>query len=588
VRALLLTAFLLWPGRLAAWGEPPTMVLLAVPAEDFSQWQALAGALGSTPELKLTLALTPGMLTAQVRDILAQPLRTGRLELAMRIPGDPILSLVMDESKAEGLHDVLARLALAREKFHAVLSTAPAGFVPGGGAAAEDLVPAFQAMGLAWVAVGTGQASAQAQGSSHWLPFAALRSAGNPPTLDEFNAAGRPDPLLGAQPSRIVLDEASGLIPRGSLLALIKELADKHSSWRWQTASERLAENTAAAPAGSRDWPGWSPELGPSTPAWKAYQDTAAALRRYQNSGTADLKALENATEALYAAQAGRDYRILSGTMAGDASAADRELRRHLMDVYRRLKLTVPGVFYASFAGNPASTGTAAADEEVSTDLRIEQGPDWLSFQNPLGSLSRAPAAAEPPSPKGSPSPLPGAEKGVSAEPWRILGLRLDWDAASVAFTFRMAAIDVSSATAYSPLGRLVLDAYVDINHVPGAGSSALLEGRGAFAANRDCWEYALSLGPSGGALLRAIPESGPAVLASVPVSVDAARKTIRAVIPRHLLRGNPLRWGYILATFAAKSAAAVRPGGPLGLLAPLEQQQALSSGARLSAVRLP
>lgn|GEM_PF-2014438 len=578
MRALLLTAFLLWPGRLAAWGEPPTMVLLAVPAEDFSQWQALAGALGSTPELKLTLALTPGMLTAQVRDILAQPLRTGRLELAMRIPGDPILSPLTGESKAESLHDVLARLALAREKFRAVLNSAPAGFVPGGGTAAKDLAPAFQAMGLSWVAVGAGS---QAQGSSRWLPFAALRSESKPPTAADLDAAGRPEPSLPAQPSRIVLDEASGLVPRGSMVPLLKDLAAKRSSWRWQTASESVAENTEAGPDGGQDWPGWGPESGPVTPAaaaaWKAYQDTAAALRRYQNSGTADLKALESATEALYAAQANRYYRILSGTMAGDSAAADRELRRHLMDVYRRLKLTVPGGFYASFAGAQASTGTAAADEEVSTDLRIEQGAGWISFQNPSGSLGRAP------------------DKGISAEPWHILGLRLDWDAASVAFTFHMAAIDVSSVTASSALGRLVLDAYVDINHVPGAGSAALLEGRGAFAANRDCWEYALGLGPSGGVLLRAIPESGPAVLASVPVSVDAARRTIRAVVPRSLLRGNPLRWGYILAAFAAKSPApqeegpaAVRPGGPLGLLAPLEQQQALALGARLSAVRLP
>ena len=76
---------------------------------------------------------------------------------------------------------------------------------------------------------------------------------------------------------------------------------------------------------------------------------------------------------------------------------------------------------------------------------------------------------------------------------------------------------------------------------------------------------------------------------------MDAARKTIRAVVPRTLLRGNPLRWGYIAAAFAAKTPArteegpaGVSAGGPLGLLAPLEQQQALATGARLSAVRLP
>ncbi|MCX5795585.1 MAG: hypothetical protein NTY77_08845 [Elusimicrobia bacterium] len=579
MRALLLAACLLWPGRLAAWDEQASVVLLAVPAEDFSQWQALAKALGSAPEPKLTLALTPGMLTAEVREALAPALSTGRLELAMRIPGDPLLALVAGGPAASDLRHVLDPLAVAREKFRAVLSTAPAGFVPAGGAAAQGLASAFQAMGISWVGVGDAQARAEA--GAPWLPFTAPRSEEKPPAAAELEAAGQSDPLLPAQPALIVLDEASGLVPRGAMVSSLKEFVDKHPNWRWQTASEYLAENPAVEPAHSQDWPGWGPDPRPATPAaeaaWKAYQDTAAALRRYQNSGTADIKALENAADALYAAQANRYYRILSGTMAGNAAAADRDLRRHLMNVYRRLKVTVPGRLYASFASPQASTGTAAAGEEVSTDLRTEQGPGWLSFQNPFGSLSRGP------------------EKGVSAEPWHILGLRLDWDAASVAFTFHMAAIDVSTRTPSAALGRLVLDAYMDINHVPGAGSPALLEGRGSFAANRDCWEYALSLGPSGGVLLRAIPEGAPAVLAQIPVSADLSRMTIRAVVPRSLLRGNPLRWGYILAAFAAKSAAlreegpaAVRPGGPLGLLAPLEEQQALAAGARLNAVRLP
>jgi hypothetical protein len=264
------------------------------------------------------------------------------------------------------------------------------------------------------------------------------------------------------------------------------------------------------------------------------------------------------------------------------------------MDVYRRLKQTVPGSFYADFMGAQASTGTAAAGEDVSTDVHTEQGSDWLSFQNPFGSVGRS----------------PGAEKGGPTEPWHILSLRLDWDAASVAFTFRMAALDVSSAThtvSEAPAGRLVLDVYVDINHVPGAGSSALLEGRNAFAASRDSWEYALSLGPSGGVLLRAIPGSSPAVLSVVPMSVDQARRTVRAAVPRSLLRGNPLRWGFIAAAFAAARMGApppeggrsplpqgtdgpdaVLPGGPLGLLAPLEQQQALAPGGRLAALHLP
>ncbi|MBI5240284.1 MAG: hypothetical protein HY926_07405 [Elusimicrobia bacterium] len=594
MRALLLAALLLVPARLAAWGEKPPLAFLAVPAEDFSDWKALADAVNSTPELKLTLALTPDMVTEAVRDSLSMPLRTGRLELAMRIPGDPILPLVAAGPSSGGLPDILASIALAREKFRSVLSTAPAGFVPGGGSSVAALPSALPALGISWVAVGKGPPSleggraplpegAVGQGprslaGGPWLPFTPLRCEGRPPTWQEFEAAAKPDPSLPAGPASIVLDEASGLVPRGSLTALVKVLADRSSVWTWQTASEYQASALPAA-SGPGDWPGWAPAaLGDPAvqSAGKAYGEAAGTLRRYQNSGLADLKALEHAAEALAAAQAGRYYRALSGAAAGDAEAARQELRRHLREVYRRLKQTVPA----------SSTAEVSAPDEVPTGVQAEQGPGWLVLRNPAGSVSRGP------------------DKGAPAEPWRLLDLRLDWDAASVGFSFRMAALDVSSATPSAPAGRLVLDAYVDINGVPGAGSPRLLEGRGAFAANRDSWEYALSLGPSGGVLLRAMPDSGPAVLARVPVRVDESHRVIRAEVPRSLLRGNPLRWGYIAAAFAARQGAPspegrrsplpegtgpdeVIPGGPLGLLAPVEQQTH-SSGGRLAAVRLP
>jgi hypothetical protein len=562
-----------------------------VPAEDFSQWEALADALGSAPGFKFTLALTPAMLNDGVRDVLDQPLRTGRLELAMRIPGDPILPLVAADSSPGGLHDVLARLALAREKFRSVLSTAPAGFVPGGGTPVAGLESALPALGVSWAAVGKGPPS---RNGGFWLAFTPLKSEDRPPVFQEFEAAARPDPSLPAGPAAIVLDEAAGLVPRGSLAALIKELADKGSAWRWQTASEYGAPGSSASEgldspplAGdgrAQDWPGWAPttlDAPAARSAGKAYGTAAAALRRYQNSGTADLKALEHAAEALYAAGNGRYYRVLSGATAGDTAAADRELRRHLMNVYRRIKQTVPGSFYASFAGEQSSAETASLPDEVSTDVHAERGASWLSLRNPAGSTSRGP------------------NQDAAAEPWRILDLRLDWDSAAVTFTFRMAALDVSSAAPAAsevpqgPTGRLVLDVYMDINHVAGAGSLALLEGRDAFAMNRDAWEYALSVGPSGGVLLRALPGSSPAVLSRIPVTVDPARRSLRAVVPRRLLRGNPLRWGYIVAAFSARSSApeqeppvAVVAGGPLGRLAPVEQQR--SSARRLGAVRLP
>ena len=586
MRNLLLAALLLGPGRPLAWGGQRRVALLAVPAEDFSQWRSLSDLVASYGDLKLTLALTPDMLTPQVRDALAPLTRTGRVELAMRITGDPLLPLAHRHPAAPRPQDSLNRIALCRDKFRSILSTAAAGFVPGGGAVTADMAAVFQAMAVPWVAVGKGPPSLQGSSSPLpegapvpnrpvFLPFAAVRGASRLPTGDDL-AMTADAARQGAPPSdgtdRLVLDEAGGSVPSGSLMALLRALAQNRPSWLWETASESMPQ--AAAPA-HQDWPGWGADYWSGTPAvaaaWKAYGETAAALMRYQNSGAADLKALESATEALYAAQANRYYRLLAETGA-EAAQADRELRQHLMAVYRRLKQPVPGGIHASFMG-----GQAAA-EEAPTDVRVEHGTNWVSFENPAGSLSRAPSGE------------------AAADPWKILSFRVEWDADSVAFLYRMAALDASTSAPRGALGRLVLDTYVDINHVPGAGSSSLLEGRGAFAANRDCWEFALSFGASGGALFRATSDSGPAFLAAVPVSVDAARRSIRAAVPRTLLRGNPLRWGYIVTAFAAQpssaprttSAPAILPEGPLGMLAPLELQKANAASERLKAVRLP
>ena len=631
MKRLLCAALLLGACSFPAQAAPGPTVLLAVPVEDFSQWRSLAGLLASYGDLKLTLALTPDMLTPQVRDDLAPLMRTGRVELAMRIPGDPILPLVVARAAAGDLQDISARLALAHEKFRALLSTATAGFVPGGGALTQDLLPILQARAVPWVAVGSARPSqtnpSAAPREPIPLPFTALREPQRPPTSEDLAAcadAARQDARPVEEANRIVLDEAGGLVPPGSFMALLRDLAKKRPSRNWETVSQSLpkaapAPGPSAAPApyeklevaqgqepppppqaAPQDWPGWSASSWSGTPAstaaWKAYHEATAALRRYQNSGTADLKAWENATEALHAAQASRYYRLLSQAqttpLPEEQGQADGELRRHLRDVYRKLQQAAPGALYASFWGDSATSSAATSGEEVSTDLRIEHGSDWISFQNPAGSLSRAPES-EPSSSR----PAPASRQ--PAQPWKILSLRVEWNTPDVAFSYRMAALEASTSTAQGSLGRLVLDTYVDINHVPGAGSCDLLEGRGAFAANRDCWEYALSLNASGASLWRAAPDSGVTFLAALPVSVDAARQTVRVVAPRSLLRGTPLRWGYIVAAFAAPPAAAkgpsslagaasVLPGGPLGILAPLEQQQALTAGGRLNAVRVP
>ncbi len=537
-----------------AWASERRVALLAVPSEDFSDWQGLAGLAASYGGFKLTLALTPEMLTARAQDALALLMKTGRLELAMRISGDPVLPL----AHASRPQDTLDELALSRESLRSVSPDKTPGFVPAGGAVTAAMAPAFQAMAVPWIAVGTTSTPvAEASNPPVFLPFTAVR------TIQDLSVSS------GAVIDHLVLDETGGMISPGALMALLRELSQKRPSWKWLTVSQSLADDAPAPGSPAADWPGWAAGSWSGTQAqasaWKAYGETVEALKRYQNSGSADIKVLEDAAQALYAAQSGRLYRLL-GTNGPEAAWADRELRLRLKTVHRKLTQAAPAGLYASFLKGPAP----AESEEVPTDVLAESGEGWLSFQNPAGSAGRAP---------------PDSQK--SADLWKILGLRVEWDEQAVSFIYRLA--DISTSTS-----EIVLDTYVDINHIPGAGSSRLLEGREAFAANRDCWEFALTLTNSGAKLFRSETDSEPVLLASIPVVLDPSNRTLKASIARDLLSGNPKRWGFITAAFAgspnpslpAAQPYGVLPGGPLGILAPLEQQKT-PAAKRLNAVRL-
>ena len=50
------------------------------------------------------------------------------------------------------------------------------------------------------------------------------------------------------------------------------------------------------------------------------------------------------------------------------------------------------------------------------------------------------------------------------------------------------------SASAPNGFDGLLCDLYIDLNHVVGAGSVRLLEGRGAHSTVRDAWEFALTV----------------------------------------------------------------------------------------------
>jgi len=95
----------------------------------------------------------------------------------------------------------------------------------------------------------------------------------------------------------------------------------------------------------------------------------------------------------------------------------------------------------------------------------------------------------------------------------------------------------------------MAIDIYMDLNNIPGAGLTRLLPDLEAFVKPADAWEFAIRMQDLH-AVLYAASRFTPNVVRSFNLS-----KKYTAEIPRRLLRGNPLRWGYQAVTLLKNDA---------------------------------
>lgn len=544
--AWLLAAALLAGPACAEETMPAAPVWL--PHESFEQWSRVDALLREQGALKLTIGLTPAQATPLAKAALGPWLESGRVELAARIAGDPVLTLVTAHPAAPRPQDVLERLAESREALKAAFSTAPVGFVPGAGAIDAAMLPALDASGVEWVLAGPYVLPGEPWASSSRASFVPALAGADP-----------------SAPGAVVFADTG---PASAFL----EAAARASrpSEGWKTVSELLRWHGAPGQTAGAGWVPWDrpatlvPEEPNARAAYDAYGEAAQAVDRYMNSGMAELGVLDKAVESLRAAQAARFFRP-----APDAEGPDPEFRAALIAVYRRLKAPAPP---GLFEGAPGP-GRAA---DKPTGVRVTEGAASLSFDNPAGSVAAAPAA------------------GADGEPWRVVGLKASWSGAAVDLAVRVARAEPGLAP------KPVYEVYIDLNGVAGAGSLRPLQPRGVFFPARDSWEYALVLAGAEARLYRHNPRGEPEPVGTYPAAADPEKDVWTVSVPRAVLRGNPRRWGYSLLAYAEDPAqpgqeppaslAAPDGGLLLGLLAPLDVQRSVIEkrrpNVRVSALR--
>ncbi|MFA6029534.1 MAG: glucodextranase DOMON-like domain-containing protein [Elusimicrobiota bacterium] len=477
------------------------------------------------PASRLSAALSPEQVDRSTG--LVELASQGRLEFALRIPGDPLLPFI---SRGRP-QDALARVALARARHRDAFGALPAGIVPGAGALTAELAGPLAAQGLRWAAVGDYLAAP----ADAWSRAAGLALV----PVAQGTAAVRVSSELSALPSC------------------------------GRTVAELAASASALAPAVPPTWLGPLAEIERSSAtraALELYAAAAAALGEYQNSGGASLNTLEKATGELYAAQEGRFF------LPASAGASGPAFRGRVEKVFRTLGRSAPESL-------PAAELERSTVPVPSTRVRALREGNALVFENapaPSAGLSADGTAREEHGPRAAPS--------TSTALWDLSRMRVEWDEGSVVFTVGMRALERSSA-APSGFDRLLLDVYLDINNRPRAGSTDLLPGRPGFLASEDGWEYALVFGGWSAALYRFIPGQGPVLVEKLRPQPDAALPEVRVSVPRARLRGNPAGWGYLPLALEADKAAATRtppeprPEGAYGIVAPTRLQERLRAG---------
>jgi hypothetical protein len=547
--------------------EAAAKSLLWVPAAGSLDWPGLRSFFEKRAGARLTIALAPEEIPEDEKLWLATLREEGRVEIAIRIQGDPILPLAGEERP--GL--AAEKLAMSRIRFKKVFGEFPAGFAPGGGAITPGGAAPLARLGLKWTAVGDGEFFNPWYGDEQLVlvPFHAI-------TRTELDAL----PPATETPA-LVIDEAAGTLDPGSGLGIVERLLDASGESAFTTVSQGLSLVRPFA-VGPETWPSWADSLAfwngseAQRTAWSLYRGAAKQIVDYQNSGSASIARLNKAEAELQKAGSARYY-VEENLRDPDL---ETEFRAALKGVYRLAGKPAPRRLRRPLA-TPLETddsplATPAAEEHSKDEVFIDVAAESLTLRNPEQSLAALPAE------------MPELEAETTGQHlWTPRAVSVSWNEKTVDFTIMVLRL---SPNEDAPFGfeHLLVDLYVDLNRLSGRGSTALLARRRGFLDPQDAWEYAIVVSGWQSGLYRSLPGHPPALVEPLEPEVDASAGTLKVSVPRRLLRGNPARWGYVLTTMAGDAASLDQSpplplpgetGSPLlGMLGSLEEQRNLTT----------
>ena len=391
---VLLILFLLLPAQLRAGAA-----ILWIPGEH-APLDDIIARLENDPNLKLSAAL--GEIPPPAAEKIKALMAAGRIELAARPAGDPIVPLFYypredtvrwqnKPSSAAFSNDpffLALRMSDARDAYARSFKRPPEGFVSAPGGTVAEYIPLARALGFKWLAAGPLVSTApfsfiDAEGVSI-VPFSLPPAAGGtvapqpsscpavselntelcrcaPPSVAKLNS-GVVDP-----PCFFVFDETSDGPGAGSRAALLAFLSAGNSS-PFMTVSEALktavstAAQAAAAAQLTAPWSGDYTQWAGSTlqsGALTAFARTRGDLMAHLNAKQGDYKAAQAAFIEYFSVESGPKLLKLSDPDPEAARETEIEIQNALGNVYRLMDKTPPGWLFSALADMKVKTENA-------------------------------------------------------------------------------------------------------------------------------------------------------------------------------------------------------------------------------------
>lgn len=257
------------------------------------------------------------------------------------------------------------------------------------------------------------------------------------------------------------------------------------------------------------DWASLTPDVSPwlKNPAvWQRLQTARKAIEDYKNSGQAQVSVLEAAREEITSLYS---YDFLKKLNESSGGSEEQYFQAGLMNIYRLIKKPLPA--------------------EMTEPLTVQR-PEFQARSFSLISSS---------------------DKVIlnnSTEPGTLYGISTFEISASVkGITYK---VTLSSDI---PVGtETVVDIYIDMNNKRDAGLTKAIPGIEAYLKPQDAWEFAVRV------------ENGEASLFRSGRLVPGLVKKYRLLqnnefeIPRSVLRGDPMKWGYQVMLMTRRDPQAV------------------------------